>query len=285
MDSPDLTINGMMRAKRYVGNRQTGRHIRRHGKIFGPYAAAALLTLALTCCTSPKGTTAVEDPLEPVNRAVFAFNTAIDKVAVRPATEVYDTLIPGFVRGRIRDFLFFLKTPVILTNDLLQADGDRAAVTTGRFVVNAIAGMGGLVDMAKRMGAPGHNNGFAQTFTVWGVGSGPYLVLPLLGPSTVTDATGAVVDWAVDPLRWDIDEDTFTVARAGLEGLERRAALLGVLDNLEKTSVDYYIAVQSSYMQRRQAVLDKRDPDAPSDPQYRDLDIPDAEADTPQIPK
>lgn len=190
------------------------------------------------------------DPLEPMNRGIFAFNQAIDNILLKPVARLYIAVVPEGGRVAITNVINNLKTPVTLANDLLQGDLDRAQTTIARFTVNTIVGFGGMADVAADLGTPSHSEDFGQTAATYGVGSGPYLMLPFLGPSNVRDAFGRVVDTFFDPLDYALDGGD-SIARAGVEGLDQRARFLDVSEALEKTSIDYYASIRSVFTQNR----------------------------------
>lgn len=201
------------------------------------------------------------DPLEPLNRTVFGFNQAVDKALIKPLAQGYRWTVPQFGRDRVRDFLRNLRSPVVLVNDLLQGEPDRAMQTFMRFAFNTGFGIGGLIDVAAPAGIPYHDEDFGQTFAVWGVGEGPYLVLPILGPSNVRDGVGLATEWLSDPINLYFDnvgEDWAIWARAGLSGLEKRERLLDTLDEIERSSLDYYAALRATYRQNREADVKNR---------------------------
>ena len=191
------------------------------------------------------------DPLEPVNRGIFVFNQALDEMFLKPAARLYITIVPEGGRVAVSNVINNLKAPVTLANDLLQGEPDRAQTTIARFMVNTILGFGGVADVATDLGAPGHSEDFGQTAATYGVGGGPYLMLPFFGPSNVRDALGKVVDRFLDPLGYVlVDEVAF--ARTGVEGLDQRARFLDVSEAMEKTSIDYYASIRSVFSQNRQ---------------------------------
>lgn len=226
-------------------------------------ALALTLGLGLTACATrpdPRDAEAVaefnatNDPLEPLNRASFFVHDGIDTVILRPAGEAYRIFIPPQVRTAIRNVLANLRTPVILANDLLQGETYRAATTMGRFIVNTTVGIGGIFDRATDFGLIGHTEDFGQTLAVWGVPQGPYLFIPVLGPSSPRDLTGFAVDIAINPLTWVSGNDTFEAAgnvRTGLTVVDTREGLIDPLDQLRAGSIDYYAALRSAYRQRR----------------------------------
>ena len=160
------------------------------------------------------------DPLETPNRLMFAFNQAVDTTLIKPAAATYRFLLPVEFRDIVRSFLRNLSTPVILANDLLQGNFERAETTMARFVINSSAGAFGLADVAGEMGIEYHREDFGQTLAVHGVDDGFYLVLPIIGPSTARDGVGLVADIFLDPLTYMADSDLL-LGRAALTGVDR----------------------------------------------------------------
>lgn len=171
-----------------------------------PVLAAAL---GLTACASAPD--AVNDPFEPVNRAMLNFNVVTDRAVVGPAARAYGEYTPGFVRAGIGNVLRNLREPVIFANLILQGQPGPAADTAFRFAANTTVGLGGLFDVAGREGAPRHDADFGQTLGVWGVSEGPYLVLPFLGPSNVRDTSGRFADRYAHPFNWSENEPSDAV--------------------------------------------------------------------------
>jgi len=223
---------------------------------------AALLAVALAACASTPaaGANDIADPYEGFNRKMFAFNNGLDKYALDPAATAYKTVTPEFARDRVTDFLRNLRGPVIFANDVLQGEPDRAGTTFARFGINTTIGILGLWDAATHMGLDRHNEDFGQTLAVWGVESGPYLVLPVLGPTTPRDLTGLGVDRAIDPLTWvqlDNDNDTDLAIRAGLGvvgALNTRVRLDDQINTLN-AQPEPYIALRRIYSSSRQAEI------------------------------
>ncbi len=196
----------------------------------------------------------LNDPLEPTNRAVFALNRGFDKTILKPAATAYRDFLPRYLQDVIHNFLGNLRSPVVFINDLLQGEVHRAMVTFVRFMVNSTIGAGGIIDMATDMGVEGHTEDFGQTLAVWGVGDGPYIMLPLFGPSNPRDTIGIVVDFLVDPINlWagNTDRDHVPLIRTAVQAVDRRAGSLDLIDELEKSSLDFYAAIRSLYRQRR----------------------------------
>jgi phospholipid-binding lipoprotein MlaA len=197
---------------------------------------------------------ATNDPIEPLNRGLFFVHDGIDTLVLRPVGEAYRIFLPPEVRTAIRNVLANLRTPVILVNDVLQGDTQRAATTVGRFVVNTTVGIGGIFDRATEFGLLGHTEDFGQTLAVWGVPEGPYLFIPVLGPSNPRDAVGTAVDFAANPLTWATGGETLEAlnyTRTGLTVADTREGLIEPLDALRAGSLDYYAALRSAYRQRR----------------------------------
>ncbi|MDB5369870.1 MAG: VacJ-like protein [Roseomonas sp.] len=196
------------------------------------------------------------DPIEPFNRAMYAVNDGLDTVLLRPAAKAYQFVVPQPVRTGVRNVLVNLRSPLIAANDLLQGNGDRLLVTVGRFMINTTFGLGGIFDVAAEAGMPGHTEDFGQTFASWGVGEGPYLFLPLLGPSNPRDLTGFGAAIAADPMNWVLANngntgDIIEYARIGLTVLDTREGLLDTLDSVKESSLDPYATLRSGYRQGR----------------------------------
>jgi phospholipid-binding lipoprotein MlaA len=212
------------------------------------------------------------DPLEGVNRAVFEFNRVVDGLLIKPAAQIYRGVLPQQAQDSVRSFLRNLRSPAILVNDVLQGDMDRAGTTISRFLVNTTLGIGGLFDVAgDHLGIPYHGEDFGQTLAVWGLGEGPYLVLPIIGPSNPRDVVGLASEWFLDPINLYFtnvrDDDWVPWARAGLTGVDARARAIDALDQLERTSLDYYAAVRSLYRQNRDnQIRNNRSGDEPAAP-------------------
>ena len=196
----------------------------------------------------------VNDPLEPMNRAVFDFNRTLDTYAIKPAAKGYRAAVPKFGRDRIHNVLTNLDSPLIFANDLLQGEADRAVQTLFRAMINTSFGLLGYADVAAEAGIPAHEEDFGQTLAVWGVGEGPFLMLPLFGPSNPRDTTGLVVEFFADPFdigMANMGREWISYTRFGMTGLDKRESLLDTLDEIERTSLDYYASLRSLYRQHR----------------------------------
>lgn len=201
--------------------------------------------------------TEISDPFESFNRGVFGFNQAFDNLILHPVIEGYRTVVPKPARTGVSNFLANLKSPVHFANQVLQGDIPGAATVLQRTVINTLLGLG-FFDVAGAEGIEHESEDFGQTLAVWGFGHGPYLVLPFLGPSSLRDYVGYAVDAYADPLRiylYNIDEEGWAWARTGADYFVLRDSLMDVLKDLEKSSVDYYAATRSIYVQRRAAMV------------------------------
>jgi len=214
-----------------------------------------LAGLALAGCagTGSPEALAANDPFEPANREVFALNRQFDHIFFIPTVKRYQSL-PDGIRTGVHNFLRNLAAPTIFVNDLLQAEPQRAGRTATRFVINSSLGIGGLFDTATPIGVPYHGEDFGQTLAVWGVQDGPYLMLPLLGPSNPRDAAGLALDTLVlDPTNHIHFKQHFwwDVGRQYLNFLDLRTQTFETLQGIDRSSVDYYAALRSLYRQVR----------------------------------
>lgn len=242
-------------------------HLNMTARLFSHVSAAVLSAALLAGCAATPPADDVDavaefeqnnDPLEPTNRAIFAFNQAVDNAVLRPVAEGYRAAVPEFGRDRVHDFLNNLTAPFTFVNDLLQGEVGRAGETFGRFCLNTTFGVLGIMDVATPMGLAPHQEDAGQTFAIWGIGEGPYIVLPLFGPSNPRDAVGLVVEAVADPVSIGMrraDAEWGPWARTGVSAVDLRERYLDLLDEVEATSLDYYSAIRSLYRQRRSAEI------------------------------
>jgi phospholipid-binding lipoprotein MlaA len=198
------------------------------------------------------------DPLEPTNRIFYAINNGMDTVIFRPAAQAYVAVVPEKLRTGIHNLLANLGTPVVLANDILQTKSVRAGDTLMRMLINTTIGVGGIFDVATGWGWPAHDTDFGITLGLWGVPDGPFLFLPILGPSDPRDATGFGVDIAMDPLTWVGKGAAVTAlgySRYALSAVDQRASVLGQVDQIKKTALDPYATFRSLYRQYRASEL------------------------------
>lgn len=201
--------------------------------------------------------TSFPDPFEGVNRRTLSLNQTLDRWVIEPVTDAYVYVVPDRAKRSVRDFFANLESPAILVNDVLQGELDNAAVTVARFSVNTVIGLAGLFDPATSMGLERHEADFGQTLARNGFGSGPFLIVPLLGPTTVRDGIGTIVDVALQPTIYLLGPAPLVVAsvQEGTDGLTLRAQHGEDLKRLEGASLDYYAALRSAYYQDRMATL------------------------------
>jgi phospholipid-binding lipoprotein MlaA len=214
------------------------------------------------CAARPASPAAAEadpdnDPAEPVNRAIFRANVAVDHAVVRPVAQGYVDHVPAAVRQGVHNVVQNLKEPAIAVNDLLQGKVGKAWQSVQRLAVNTTVGGAGVVDVAKKLGLPPHGADFGETLAVWGVKEGPFVELPLLGPSNARDAVGTVVDMAMNPLTYvgGPPATYASVATGGAGAIDVRSQHLKDLDDLERNSLDYYAELRSVYRQHRAAEI------------------------------
>jgi len=200
----------------------------------------------------------VSDPIEPVNRFIFGFNDFLDRILIEPVAKGYNFVLPQMVRDSVQSFMRNLKSPLIVGNDLLQGKVGDAGVATARFLINTTVGLAGIADVASTKGLKYKDADFGQTLAVWGVGNGPYIVIPILGPSSLRDGVGTFTDGYVDPVRlysYNTHREWIYWTREVVEGLDDRSRLIKPIDDMRANSLDYYAAARSAYTQHRAAFI------------------------------
>jgi len=230
--------------------------------------AAVAVGLGLSGCaapTAPSGPSAAAaatdsqaDPWENANRSVFDFNNSVNHSVLFPVSKAYTSVVPPPVRTSVHNFLENLDEPIIFANDVLQAQPALAAKTFGRAAINTTVGVGGMFDVATKLGIPYHTNDLGVTLATWGVPAGPYVMMPILGPSNVRDLAGQVGDSFGDPGDYVAGQYHYVwaaVARSVTEGVDTLSRNVDSLQDLEKTSLDYYATIRSLYGQRRAAQI------------------------------
>jgi len=210
------------------------------------------------------------DPIEPVNRAVYQFNDAVDQVLFKPVAEAYRAVLPSFVRTGVGNFFSNINDVLVALNNLLQGKFVNAVSDTGRVVVNTTIGVLGLLDVATHIGLEKHNEDFGQTLGYWGIGDGPFLMLPLLGPSNLRDGLGRIVDYKTDLITY-VDPTRDRNILWGTRLVSQRADLLDTSKILETAALDPYEFLRDAYIQRRRNLVHDGSPppDKDDDPEIR----------------
>lgn len=261
--------------------------VMRHPPFFLRYSLIVMALLMTACGTTrqplsedgqPSAQDSAEDtdrdPMEGFNRAIFTFNDKVDRYVFKPVAKGYRAVLPAPVRKGFSNFFSNLREPIVIVNDLLQGKFLQAASDTGRFLVNTIFGIAGLFDVATGAGLDKHHEDFGQTLGVWGVGEGPFLVLPIFGPSSIRDGVGLVGDIASYPPTYK-DEVSTRHKLFGAEVVDTRARLLDAGDILDQAAGDDpYIFVREAYRQRRQSQITDGAAPAPVDPSLFEDDKP-----------
>jgi phospholipid-binding lipoprotein MlaA len=230
--------------------------------------AWVLVCLLLAGCanTSDSG---VNDPFESVNRKVFAFNHTLDRRAAMPAASYYKSAVPDGMRDNVHNFLSNLSLPVTFANDVLQGEVTQAGYAVCRLGVNTTVGVLGVMDPATDWGCPENDEDFGQTLAVYGVPGGPYLVVPLLGSTLPRDAAGRIlVDHYFNPLGYLTYHGKYyvTLGQNVIRIVDQRSRGISPLQDIERTSIDYYAAVRSIYLQKRDSAVQNTTTLAPEPP-------------------
>ncbi len=239
--------------------------------------AVAALTVLGACAEVPTNPDEraefeqVNDPLEPMNRKVFAFNNYLDDNVMVPVAKAYKNVLPGPVQRGIHNFLQNLNEPYIAGNEILQGRLGKAFTDVARFVINSTFGIGGLWDLVADTGGPRANNSdVGVTLGVWGVPAGPFLMLPFVGPSNPRDTVGLAADWWADPVDAGIEYPGgylwAVYVRYGMATIDTRVQLLEPVADLKRSSLDYYAAVRSLYRQKRRAAIGGESEPVPGQP-------------------
>jgi phospholipid-binding lipoprotein MlaA len=231
-------------------------------------AALAVLALALAGCATT-GARDPADPLQPVNRGVYQFNDSLDRATLKPVATAYHEHTPSWLQTGVGNFFANLTYPGTALNNLLQGKVVAAGQDTLRFVINTTLGWGGVLDVASGAGLPHHDEDLGQTLGKWGVPAGPYLMVPLLGPSTVRDLPSRIADTLLEPLYW-FDPGNARWVSLGVSLVDTRARLLPLDETLDGV-YDKYAFVRNAYLQRRQfLVYDGNPPEQPVEQELLD---------------
>lgn len=205
---------------------------------------------------------AVVDPYESFNRPMYNFNMGLDRYLLKPVANGYKFITPDFMETGVTNFFTNLKGINVVLNDVLQGKFDQSASDTGRFLTNSTLGVVGLFDVASELGMENHVEDFGQTLAVWGVDQGAYLVLPVLGPTTMRDGGGIIVDKAANP-------GTYVPGTGIIEGINDRANAEGALNFIDEAALDPYVFTRESFLQYRNNLIN----DGKTDAANYDLDV------------
>lgn len=217
-------------------------------------SVAALALLLAGCAASPTRTASNVDPLEPVNRGLYQVHDAIDRAVLTPVNKVYTAVVPQFARTGVSNFFGNFEDLWSAVNDVLQGKGQKAGDDLGRVLTNTMFGLGGMIDIASQAGIERGNEDFGQTLAVWGVGSGPYLFIPLIGPSTFRDATGTIVHSFAWPPGYIADVDVRNSVY-GLYVVDQRYQAQDALTAVDNAALDRYTFIRNAYLQRRRYLI------------------------------
>lgn len=229
-------------------------------------AFAGIVAVLSGCATAPSPSpgpdaaphVVADDPIEPVNRAIFAVNLRLDRYLIRPVARGYQIVTPTIVQTGVTHLLENLGSPAILLNDLLQGNLRCAGDTASRIAVNSVVGLGGVFDVGTHWGIPRHKADLGQTLGSWGVPPGPYLYAPLIGPLYLRDAGAYVAEAYADPFAIEMHQahlDEANYARLGMTAIDFRARNMSEIDDLQKSALDFYAAIHSIARQRRTAAV------------------------------
>lgn len=219
-----------------------------HFRSLGKAAILSWALLAGACATTGGDP---RDPLEGFNRGVYSFNETMDQALFDPLSKVYQAITPDFVDRGITNIFSNLNDIAVVVNDLLQFKLQQALVDATRFIYNSTAGIGGFFDVSTPIGMPKHDEDFGQTLGYWGVGSGPYLMIPFFGPSTIRDATGHVVDRGLLNPVFYIQDDALRAGLLSLNYMDFKADLLSAKDLVEEAALDKYEFIKNAYFEKR----------------------------------
>ena len=227
---------------------------------------AAFIFLA-GCATVDPEFADPRDPWEGFNRAIYSLNDTLDKAIIKPLAQGYNLIVPTPVNKGVTNFFNNLGDVTSAINNLLQFKMGRAISDIGRVAINTTIGIGGLFDVASNMDLPRYGEDFGQTLGTWGVATGPYLVLPLIGPSSGRGTVGVVVDWFTDPVTY-LEDDTLRWSLRGLDLVDTRADLLNASRVVEEAALDPYAFVRDAYLQSRQNEVYDGNPPEEEEPAY-----------------
>jgi len=211
------------------------------------------LSLLVTGCAAPPAKKDPRDPFERINRSTYKFNDAVDRAVLKPVAKGYKKVTPSFVQTGVSNFFSNLEQPTVILSDLLQAKFKPAFSDTGRFLLNTTIGLGGLLDPASAAGLDKNDEDFGQVLGKWGMGPGPYLMLPLMGPTDLRDGIGSIGQIYTDPVHY-VERDAYRYGLTGVRVIDLRAGLLETEKALANT-YDKYGFIKNAYLQRREYLV------------------------------
>ena len=221
-----------------------------------------VFVLVSTGCASTPKESPNADPLEPFNRKMFRLNRVLDTYLLKPASEVYTLVTPDPIEARVTSFFENIDDINTFVNSFLQGKFKQGLSDTARVIFNSTFGIGGLFDISTEMGFKKHEEDFGQTLAVWGVGQGPYLVLPIFGPQTLRSTPGLAVQAVTNPLFW-VDNPPLTISLAVLGALDLRARSAGAIQFIDEAAVDPYAFTREAFLQRRTYLIYDGNPPMP----------------------
>jgi len=228
--------------------------------------------LLLSACASLPNGPSENDPLESYNRAMFGFNEGLDKYLLKPVAEGYNTAVPHPIKAGVSNFFSNIADLFVIINDLLQFKFTQAFSDTGRFIFNTTLGLYGLVDVATPMGLPKHHEDFGQTLATWGVGSGPYIVLPFFGANTLRSSGGLIVESVYDPV-YNIKDTESLYTTVALSTIDIRYRLLKAGRIADQAALDKYTFIRDAYLQHRKNLIYDGNP-----PEEKHIPLPESTA-------
>lgn len=223
---------------------------------FTRFAACLLMFAATVACTTPVGESTENDPWEPLNRGLYKVSYVIDGTVLKPITQVYRGVVPEQGQTMVHNFVENLASPITFANSVLQGDAENSLATLWRFLINSTVGVAGLFDVATSIGLTNRKTEFGQTLALYGVESGPYVFLPILGPSNVRDSLGRIVDAFTHPAMY-VESDAAAITLWGVTAIDTRSQNYDLLEDVYRTSLDPYATFRSGYTQKRNSANKK----------------------------
>ncbi len=224
-------------------------------KTIAAVASIALLATS-TACSTPKGEATEYDPWESFNRPMYQLNYVVDGVVLKPITQVYRGVVPEYGREKVHNFVENLASPITFANSILQGDPENMFITLWRFMFNSTVGIGGLFDVASDLGLHNRKTDFGQTLALYGVENGPYLFLPIMGPSGARDGVGRVADYFTHPAAY-VENDTTSLSLWAITAVDARSENYDLIEGIYKSSLDPYATFRSGYIQKRDSDIKK----------------------------